>query len=148
MTELMTRFGTVDVMFFDGGETMRDENSQSLQELCMEIAWDHNPDLLITRGAVPTPEQQLPGIGADMAWEACLTLGTAWQYQPTNETYKTGLHAIRLLTETRAKGGSLLLNIGPDANGESAGNRKIFSERLPYGSSSTVKPFWTAVHGS
>ncbi|MBQ4050617.1 MAG: alpha-L-fucosidase [Oscillospiraceae bacterium] len=118
MTELMTRFGTVDVMFFDGGETMRDENGESLQELCMNIAWDHNPDLLITRGAIPTPEQQLPGVGADMAWEACITLGTAWQYQPTNETYKTGLHAIRILTETRAKGGSLLLNIGPDASGE------------------------------
>lgn len=49
-----------------------------------------------------------------MAWEGCITLGTAWQYQPTNETYKTGAHVIRLLMDTRAKGGSLLLNIGPD----------------------------------
>ena len=118
MTELMTNFGKIDVMFFDGGETMYNEEGESLQQLCMRVAWDLQPGILITRGAIPTPEQQLPGVGVDYAWEGCITLGTAWQYQPTNETYKTGLHVIRLLTETRAKGGSLLLNIGPDANGE------------------------------
>ena len=118
MTELMTNFGKIDVMFFDGGETMYNEEGESLQQLCMRVAWDLQPSILITRGAIPTPEQQLPGVGVDFAWEGCITLGTAWQYQPTNETYKTGLHVIRLLTETRAKGGSLLLNIGPDANGE------------------------------
>lgn len=118
MTELMTSFGKIDVMFFDGGETMYNEEGESLQQLCMRVAWDLQPGILITRGAIPTPEQQLPGVGVDFAWEGCITLGTAWQYQPTNETYKTGLHVIRLLTETRAKGGSLLLNIGPDANGE------------------------------
>lgn len=118
MTELMTSFGKIDVMFFDGGETMYNEEGESLQQLCMRVAWDLQPGILITRGAIPTPEQQLPGVGVDFAWEGCITLSTAWQYQPTNETYKTGLHVIRLLTETRAKGGSLLLNIGPDANGE------------------------------
>lgn len=118
ITELMENFGKIDVMFFDGGETMYNEEGESLQQLCMRVAWDLQPGILITRGAIPTPEQQLPGVGVDFAWEGCITLGTAWQYQPTNETYKTGLHVIRLLTETRAKGGSLLLNIGPDANGE------------------------------
>ena len=118
MTELMQNYGKIDVMFFDGGETMYNEEGESLQHLCMQVAWDLQPGILITRGAIPTPEQQLPGIGVDFAWEGCITLGTAWQYQPTNEQYKTGLHVIRLLTETRAKGGSLLLNVGPDANGE------------------------------
>ena len=117
MTELMTQYGKIDVLFFDGGETMFNEHGQSLQQLCMKISWDLQPEVLITRGAIPTPEQQLPGVGSDVTWEGCITLGTAWQYQPTNETYKTGAHAIRLLMETRAKGGSLLLNIGPDANG-------------------------------
>ena len=118
MTELMQNYGKIDVMFFDGGETMYNEEGESLQQLCMQVAWDLQPGILITRGAIPTPEQRLPGIGVDFAWEGCITLGTAWQYQPTNEQYKTGLHVIRLLTETRAKGGSLLLNVGPDANGE------------------------------
>ena len=116
MDELMDH-GPVDVMFFDGGETMVSEDGISLQQYCMNIAWDAQPDVLITRGAIPTPEQQLPGVGADQAWEACITLGTAWQYQPTNEIYKSGAHVIRMLVDTRAKGGALLLNIGPDARG-------------------------------
>lgn len=119
MTELLGNYGPIDLLFFDGGDhgRMADASGENLQKLCMRLAWELQPGILITRGAIPTPEQQLPGVGADFAWEGCMTLGTAWQYQPTNEQYKTGLHVIRLLTETRAKGGSLLLNIGVDANG-------------------------------
>ena len=45
-------------------------------------------------------------------------MGTAWQYQPQNEQYKTGGQVIDILVETRAKGGNLLLNIGPKPDGE------------------------------
>lgn len=117
MTELLQNYGPIDLFFFDGGESMYGADGVNLQQFCMNFAWDLQPGVLITRGAIPTPEQQLPGVGTDTAWEGCITLGTAWQYQPTNETYKTGAHVIRLLMDTRAKGGSLLLNIGPDANG-------------------------------
>ena len=47
-------------------------------------------------------------------------MGSAWQYQPQNDHYKTGHQLIRSLVETRAKGGNLLLNIGPKPNGELA----------------------------
>jgi alpha-L-fucosidase len=45
-------------------------------------------------------------------------MGKAWQYQPTNEHYKSGGELIGLLVETRAKGGNLLLNVGPKPDGE------------------------------
>jgi len=70
------------------------------------------------RGAILTPEQNVPGVAIDTAWEACLTMGKAWQYQPTLENYKTGGDCISLLIETRAKGGNLLLNVGPKPDGE------------------------------
>jgi len=47
-----------------------------------------------------------------------MTMGTAWQYQPQNEHYKSGGELIRLLIQTRAKGGNFLLNVGPKPNGE------------------------------
>ena len=118
MTELMTMFGKVDLIFFDGGELMRDERGESLQQLCKRIAWDLQPGILVTRGAIKTPEQSLPGVGMSETWEACITLASAWGYQPTNEIYKTGYQAIELLVTTRALGGALLLNIAPDAHGE------------------------------
>ena len=105
--ELMSNYGPIDVLFFDG-------EPQGLREL----AWQLQPNVVVTRGAIPTPELYVPGIPLEGAWEACYTMGTAWQYQPQNETYKTGGQVIDLLIETRAKGGNLLLNVGPKPDGE------------------------------
>ena len=51
------------------------------------------------------------------AWEGNLTMGTEWPWKATNERYKSGTELIDTLIETRAKGGNLLLNIGPKPNG-------------------------------
>ncbi len=105
--ELMTNYGPIDVAFFDG------EPDQ-----LRELAWKLQPDVIVTRGAIQTPELYVPGIPLEGPWEANFTMGTAWQYQPRNEVYKTGGQVIDILVETRAKGGNLLLNIGPKPDGE------------------------------
>lgn len=104
--ELLGDYGPVDVLFFDG-------EAQGLRDL----AWEMQPDVVVTRGAIETPEQYVPGLPLEGAWEACLTMGTQWQYKPTNENYKSGWDCLSLLIETRAKGGNLLLNIGPEPDG-------------------------------
>jgi alpha-L-fucosidase len=65
-----------------------------------------------------TPEQRLPGVPMDRPWEACVTMGTEWPYRPAQEKYKSGTELIEMLIETRAKGGNLLLNVGPKPDGE------------------------------
>ena len=107
LTELLTRYGRVDVAYFDG-------EANDLRE----VAWKVQPEIVVTRGALVTPELSVPSSGPPGAWEASITMGTAWQYQPDNETYKSGQELIRLLFQTRAKGGNLLLNVGPKPNGE------------------------------
>jgi len=109
--ELMAQYGDIDVIFFDGGEG-------PLQEKCKEVVWNLQPDIVVTRGAIQTPEQTVLGIASDEPWEACITMGTQWAYKPTNENYKTGSRLIEILIETRAKGGNLLLNVGPKPNGK------------------------------
>ncbi len=105
--ELLTKYGPIDYLFFDG-------ETQGLREL----AWDLQPNLVVTRGAIPTPEQNIPGVPLDGAWESCITMGRSWGYQPTLESYKSGGQCLSLLIETRAKGGNLLLNVGPKPDGE------------------------------
>ena len=105
--ELLTQYGPVSVIFFDGP-------AGGLRE----VAWQTQPEIVVTRGALQTPEQYVPGIPLEGAWEANLTMGTQWQYKPTNETYKSGRQLIVTLVETRAKGGNLLLNVGPKPDGE------------------------------
>lgn len=109
LRELLTHYGPVNVIFFDGEAT-------SLRQL----AWKLQPEIVVTRGAMRTPEQTIPGQAFDEPWESCITMGEAWQYQPQNDHYKSGHELIRLLIETRAKGGNLLLNVGPKPNGELA----------------------------
>jgi alpha-L-fucosidase len=65
-----------------------------------------------------TPEQNLPDKPLPGPWEACFTMGTDWQYKPTNDPHKTGTEIFNMLIETRAKGGNLLLNVGPKPDGE------------------------------
>ncbi len=108
VSELFSNYGPVDVFFIDGQGSVP----------AKETAWRLQPNLLITRGAIPTPEQYIPGIAPQGAWESNLTMGTQWQYKPTNDDYKSGTRIIEILIETRAKGGSLLLNIGPKPDGE------------------------------
>jgi len=109
--ELMAKFGNIDIIFFDGHEG-------ALQEKCKEVVWELQPDIVVTRGTIKTPEQTVPGIISTKPWESCITMGTQWAHKPTNEDYKTGARLIELLIETRAKGGNLLLNVGPKSNGE------------------------------
>lgn len=107
LRELLTGYGPIDVVFIDGPP-----------EGLRELVWDLQPDAVVTRGAIETPEQRIPGVPLDRPWEACLTMGTQWQYKPSHESYKSGSELVRILIETRAKGGNLLLNVGPKPDGE------------------------------
>ena len=104
-TELMTNYGPIDLFFIDS-EILREEVKQKV--------WALQPNLVITRGAIPTPEQIVPGESSTTYWETNMTMGNEWNYKPTNDHYKTGTELIDILIETRAKGGSYLLNVGPD----------------------------------
>jgi alpha-L-fucosidase len=105
--ELLTNYGPVDMLFIDG----------TPDEL-KELAWELQPDIVVTRGKMETPEQKMPDEPMPGPWEACFTLGTQWHYKPTNEQYKSGTQLIEMLIEIRAKGGNLLLNVGPTPDGE------------------------------
>ena len=106
LRELLMNYGKIDVLFIDGP-------AHGLREL----AWQINPKIVVTRGAIDTPEQHVPGIPMDELWEANMTIGDAWQHKPA-DTPKSSQQLIETLVEVRAKGGNFLLNIGPRPDGE------------------------------
>ena len=107
LKELLTRYGKIDILFFDGPA-----------EGLKEYAWEIDPDIVVTRGEMETPEQTILKDPKPGPWEACFTMGTDWQYKPTNDPHKSGTQIVNMLIETRAKGGNLLMNVGPKPNGE------------------------------
>jgi alpha-L-fucosidase len=88
-----------------------------------EMARKAQPGILIVDRTVhgpyenyQTPEQRVPSVKLDVPWESCVTLGGAWGYVP-NDKFKSAREVIHLLAEVVAKGGNLLLGVGPDAQG-------------------------------
>jgi alpha-L-fucosidase len=139
ISELMTDYGSVDILWLDGGwvrplETVNDEVrawgaripewSQDIDiEKIAAMARSKQKGLLIVDRTVHgsfenylTPEQNVPDKKLDYPWESCITLGDAWSYVP-NDRFKSSAKVIHLLTEIVAKGGSLLLGVGPSPDG-------------------------------
>jgi alpha-L-fucosidase len=133
--ELLTQFGRVDYMFFDfsypgeDGKGRADWQSEKLLRMCRElqphILIDDRLDLLDVPGGwdVRTPEQVMvrePMVadGKPVLWETCQTFSGSWGYHRDEATWKSVPQLLYLLIDTVAKGGNLLLNVGPTARGE------------------------------
>ena len=139
ISELMHDYGTIDILWLDGGwvrplETVTDEVRSwgaAIPEFSQHVdmpkiadmARKAQPGLLMVDRTVhgpyenyQTPEQNIPKQKLDHPWESCITLGNAWGYVP-NDQFKSSTKVIHTLIEIVAKGGSLLLGVGPAADG-------------------------------
>lgn len=139
LSELMHNYGTVDILWLDGGwvrprESVTEEVLSwgapippAGQDINMpqiaRMAREAQPGLLMVDRTVhgpyenyQTPEQHVPARQLDHPWESCMTLANNWGYVP-NDHYKTPAKVIHTLIEVVAKGGSLLLGIGPGPDG-------------------------------
>ena len=136
--ELTHNYGDIDILWLDGGWirpewSINDETrpwlgcSQRVQDIDMDalaaIARADNPDLIIVDRSVGgryenyrTPEKQVPDTLLPYPWETCMTMGDSWSYVPSDH-YKSTTQLIHMLADVVAKGGNLLLNVGPDAQG-------------------------------
>lgn len=137
--ELTHNYGDIDILWLDGGwvrpEWSINEETKPwlgcygrVQDIDMDrlaaTARRGNPDLIIVDRSVGgkyenyrTPEKQVPDSLLDYPWETCMTMGDSWSYVP-NDNYKSAGQLIHMLCDVVAKGGNLLLNVGPDANGQ------------------------------
>lgn len=69
-------------------------------------------------GDYATPESSLPlekPVG--QAWELCMTLNENWGFQHTDLRYKNTSQVIQIFADCLSKGGNLLLDIAPRADG-------------------------------
>ena len=88
------------------------------------MARRHQPGLIIVDRTVGgryenyrTPEQEVPDKPLPYTWETCMCMGTQWSYRP-NDKYKSTFQLIHLLVDIVGKGGNLLLNVGPQPDGQ------------------------------
>ncbi len=140
--ELLTDFGKIDILWCDfsypervykgmpgkGHEDWQSEKLvQMIRELQPHIILDDRLDLPSEMADIHTPEQWQPTEwvkidGEPVVWEACQTFSGSWGYHRDEQTWKSPGQLIRMLVNTVARGGNLLMNVGPTSRG-------IFDER-------------------
>ena len=138
--ELLTNYGKVDILWFDG-MTPGDTNIWRSSEL-IRMARQLQPEILIndragTGGDFVTPENVVTA--HNQPWESCYTMNRTWGYAPYDQNYKPVAELIRLLTSCASQGGNFLLNVSPDGNGN-----------IPVQQAESLKAIgkWLKVHGA
>ena len=133
LNELLTGFGDVSMLWFDGEweHTLRDlKRDDEIYDFILGL----QPNCLINdrlyerapgnRADFGTPEQHVPATGMrdpagnPVLWESCVTINRdSWGYNKYETEFKTTRDLIRMLIEVVSKGGNLLLNVGPTPDG-------------------------------
>ncbi len=139
LTELLTGYGPIGAIWFDGWWDHRDDATAFDWRLPEQYALIHGlqPACLIGNNHHQLPyegediqifERDLPGenkagfsagqgIG-QLPLETCETMNGMWGYKATDRNYKSVDQLVRLLVSASGKGANLLLNIGPQPSGE------------------------------
>ena len=144
LTELLTKYGPVVLIWFDGLHHQEKYNGERFIKLIRSL----QPATLVNdRIGVPgdyvTPEQFIPkaiptkdvhfsavdqsvqkelkaGIPRPedfQLWETCMTINNTWAYNMHDHDYKSAQFLIRGLVEVASRGGNFLLNVGPQPDG-------------------------------
>jgi alpha-L-fucosidase len=132
--ELLTRYGQVDILWFDfsypkpdgTGKGRDDWESEKLVALVKKL---QPKAILDDRLDLPgvwdikTPEQAQPRAwvqvdGKPVVWEACQTFSGSWGYHRDESDWRSVEQLVQTLIDCVSKGGNLLLNVGPTGRGE------------------------------
>lgn len=121
--ELMTRYGSIDILWLDGGWVCKENRQDIDMPHIAQMARSHQPGLIMVDRTIhgpyenyQTPEQTIPDKQLPYPWESCITLTDDWGWVP-RPRFKSPRRIINTLAEVVAKGGSLVLGVGPTADG-------------------------------
>lgn len=135
LTELLTNYGEVGCVWFDGHWERKNANWHYDQ--IYSLIHDLSPATLIANNhhIQPIPgediqvfERDLPGENfagyskgvkvSKLPLETCATIGEAWGFNLNEKNYKSPKEIIHLLVKAAGKDANLLLNVGPMPNGK------------------------------
>lgn len=138
LTELLTEYGPIGAIWFDGWWDHDEDKIPFNWQLPEQYELIHKlqPQCLVANNHHQTPfigediqifERDVPGENhaglsgqsiSSLPLETCQTMNGMWGYKVTDTNYKSLKDLINLLVRTSAKGANLLLNVGPQPNGQ------------------------------
>lgn len=138
ITELLTDYGPIRAIWFDGWWDHDEDATPFDWQLDEQYALVHRlqPSCLVANNHHQVPfegediqifERDLPGENTHglsgqaisrLPLETCQTMNGMWGYKVVDQNYKSVETLIRYLVSAAGKGANLLLNVGPQPNGE------------------------------
>ena len=140
LTELLTKYGKIGAIWFDGHwehskdiepfDWRLDEQYALIHKLQPSCLVGNNHHIAAQPGEdFQIFERDLPGenkagysegqeVTHHLPLETCQTMNKSWGYSVADTDYKSLEYLIQYLVSTAGKGANLLLNIGPQPNGE------------------------------
>lgn len=136
LTELLTNYGDIGAIWFDGVWDQPEDFDWQLEE---QYALIHKlqPSCMVGNNHHRAPyagedfqlfERDLPGENkagfsagqkvTSLPLETCETMNHTWGYSITDQDYKSTKELIHYLVKAAGKNANLLMNIGPQPNGE------------------------------
>jgi alpha-L-fucosidase len=154
LTELLTRYGPVVLIWFDGLNDQQKYDGRRFLELIRRlqpatlvndrigVLGDYvTPEQFIPKG-IPTKDVRFNAVDTSIneklksavprsedfqLWETCMTINNQWAYNVNDHDFKSSQFLIRGLVEVASRGGNFLLNVGPRPDGTV---QPDFQERL------------------
>ncbi len=138
LTELLTRYGEIGAIWFDGWWDHDEDKTPFDWQLTEQYAMIHRlqPGCLVGNNHHQTPfagediqifERDLPGENtaglsgqsvSALPLETCQTMNGMWGYKIKDQDYKDTNTLVRYLVRAAGMGANLLLNIGPQPDGQ------------------------------
>ncbi|HHV09472.1 MAG TPA: hypothetical protein GXX75_04220 [Clostridiales bacterium] len=124
LTELLTGYGKIALIWFDTPMETTVEQSQSLVDLVKSL----QPNCIVSGRIgnnlgeyMTTGDNFVPRLPYEGDWELPATLNDTWGFNKDDHNWKSPDEVIKLLLKVNSRGGNYLLNIGPDSLGNVPG---------------------------
>ena len=131
VTELLTNYGKIDVLWFDFSYPSRGKGRDDWEsEKMIRLVRSLQPDIIVDNrldlpgsGDIVTPEQFTPDRGMTdeegnpVVWEGCQTFSGSWGYHRDETSWKSVEMCIQMLVNHVSRNGNLLMNVGPTSRG-------------------------------
>jgi len=124
LEEVTQNYGPVDILWLDAGWCGKGREDLRMDEMAEKVR-KTNPDLLMVDRMMGgrhenyvTPERKIPAYDEipTKTWESNIPLGNDWGYVPT-DIYKSSREIISVVIDVVAKGGNVILGVGPKPDG-------------------------------
>lgn len=120
LKELLTNYGSLGIVWFDTPGGMNKEQTQAFVNELRVLQPKTLFSSRVGQGLGDYKDfgdSEVPTTPIKGAWESIYTHNDSWGYIKHDMNFKSSREIIRLLANVASKGGNLMLNVGPDGEG-------------------------------